>query len=847
MMQTVRYDNYFASLSAGRMQRCQEEGRMICTKRMVLGFACTALAAAVSAQQGGEPDSASQPDRAGVYRPANDTADQGARRQETSPTPEFWDSSEGTDDVEPSVAESQMPPGQAVGARSRSRLVEEIVVTAQKREESVQDVPISINAFSADLLDARGISDPTDLPRVTPGLTVGALAGFTITYLRGVGSDAFLMADPSVAMYIDGIYFPFAFGLAQNFGAVERIEVLKGPQGTLFGRNAVGGAISVVTRAPDFDVPEVSLQTSYGRFNDLQTRAHVNVPLTDALAISVSGLYNAAEPYRKGLVAGRPLPEEVSRGARVKLRWAPIDALDLTLGGFRLLQQGAGTQYAPNTDPSLLARAAGVQAQDSARGEVDTAAYFDVDNRVLYGQATLFTEGFDVKLLASDQYIQAAADTDFDGSPMPIASFGTSNQFADVQSAELQLLSNAGSWGADRVKWIGGLYYFRSTQGFDPVSLSVLGIDLADNRAFGLELPGAAFEALQRLVSPLGVGLPTGTISVVGLIGTESSAGFAQASVDITDWLAVTAGARYQVEERTILESSSAVTLTDGVVPLNDFERVSDTTRSFKPKLSFELRFAEGTLVFLSYQQAIKSSTFNVINISTPPDYVEPEELDAYEIGVKTRLFDGLVNLSAAAFHYRIKNLQVQFVSLLEGGAATFENAGNARVNGADFDMTAEMFPDLVSGLVLTAGGAFIDAKYTDYRDGSGFDEQTGLLTTDNDFSGNRVTRSPKFSGTVGLSRTIEVPGGALEIGADYYYNDGYFHLAQNGRYREQPHGLLGARVSYLYDRAGLRVTLFGSNLLDEDYNYSRFVNDFGQLDAKAPPRTYGLRLNWDV
>jgi iron complex outermembrane recepter protein len=826
---------------------------MMCWRRVILGLACGSVAASAAAQEGSEPGLVPRADSAIVHRSTNDTAEQEAPPEEPIPQDSTSANSfNGEDETGSSTAEIRMPaPSESEpdfpGVRPRSRLIEEIIVTAQKREESVQDVPISINAFSADLLDARGISDPNDLPRVTPGLTVGALAGFTITYLRGVGSDAFLMADPSVAMYIDGIYFPFAFGLAQNFGAVERIEVLKGPQGTLFGRNAVGGAISVITKAPDFDAPEVSLQTSYGRFDDLQTRAHVGIPLVDTLAISVSGIYNAAAPYRRGLVAGRPLPDEVSRGARVKLRWAPVDALDLTVGGFRLAQQGAGTQYAPNTDPSLLAQAAGVQPQDSSRGEVDTAAYFDVDNRVLYGQATLFTDSFDVKLLASDQYIRAAADTDFDGSPMPIASFGTSNQFADVQSMELQILSNGGSWGAGRSSWIGGIYYFRSTQGFDPVSLSPLGIDLANNRAFGLELPGASFDAIQRLVSPLGIGLPTGTITVVGLIGTESTAGFAQGSLDLTDWLAVTVGARYQVEERTILESSAGVTLTNGTVPLSDFQRVSDTTRSFKPKLSIDLRPSDDTLAFLSYQQAIKSSTFNVINIYTPPDYVEPEELEAYELGVKTRLFGGSVNLSAAAFHYRIRNLQVQFVSLLQGGAATFENAGDAKISGADFDMTAELFPDLVSGLVLTAGGAYIDAKYTDYRNGSGFNEQTGLLTTDNDFSGNRVTRSPKFSGTVGLSQTIDIPSGALELAADYYYNDGYFHLAQNGRYREQPYGLLGARISYLYERAGLRVTLFGNNLLDEDYNYSRFVNDFGQLDAKAPPRVYGLRLNWDI
>src|SRR5690606_24695221 len=114
----------------------------------------------------------------------------------------------------------------------RSRLVEEVVVTAQKREENLQDVPISVTALSADALDARGISDSRDLPLATPGLTITNAAGFALTYMRGIGTDAFFMTDPSVALYIDGIYFPFSHGAAQSFGAIERIEVLKGPQGT---------------------------------------------------------------------------------------------------------------------------------------------------------------------------------------------------------------------------------------------------------------------------------------------------------------------------------------------------------------------------------------------------------------------------------------------------------------------------------------------------------------------------------------------------------------------------------------------------------------------------------------
>src|SRR5690606_32930753 len=135
----------------------------------------------------------------------------------------------------------------------RSRFIEEIVVTAQKREQNLQDVPVSVQAFSGELLDALGVTDQTDLQRITPGLNVTTQVSYVMTFLRGIGTDATIAAEPSVATYIDGIYYPFASNLAQNFGAVDRIEVLKGPQGTLFGRSATGGAIAIYTEEPDLD------------------------------------------------------------------------------------------------------------------------------------------------------------------------------------------------------------------------------------------------------------------------------------------------------------------------------------------------------------------------------------------------------------------------------------------------------------------------------------------------------------------------------------------------------------------------------------------------------------------
>lgn len=723
--------------------------------------------------------------------------------------------------------------------RSHSRMIEEIVVTAQKREENLQDVPISISAFSADMLDAKGVSDPKDLPLVTPGLTIGSQAGFTVTYLRGVGSDAFLLGDPSVALYIDGVYFPFAHGQAQNFGAIERVEVLKGPQGTLFGRNAVGGAISVYTKAPSFTDNEISLQTTYQRFNDVQTRAHVNVPISDNFAVSVSGIYSNADNFRDGTINGNPMPQEIARGARVKLRWDPIENLDLTLAGFHIEQTGVSTMFATNSDPAPDFRAV-ITPQIGYDGANDAGDYFNLSNTVIYGQGTLNTDWFDVKLIASDQRLHTESAYDFDGSPTPLVYF-EAFQFADVRTAEAQIVSNADSWASDKLKWIAGYYFFKGRQGLDPVHFGVAGSVLDGVN----ELLAPVFSRLN--IPPL---LNDGELNAVGILDTDSNSIYAQGTYNFTDWAALTIGGRLQEEKRTIVDSSGAVnTPGDGPgIKYTDFSGNSDTTRSFSPKISPEFRLWDGGLLYLSYQTATKSSTFNVVNFLrfTQPEVVKAEKLTAYEVGLKTDLFEGSTRLSTAAFWYEIRNDQVQFISLLAGGAVTFQTAPASRVRGVDFDVTSQLFPSVFDGLVLTLGGAVLDPRYTDFPCGQGFNN-LGVYTACNDYTGQQIVRSPKFSGTVGLSQTFDVPGGSLELATDYYYNSGFYYLPQNTDFNhENAYGVMGARISYLYEQWNLRMTVFGKNVLNEKYNYSRFTNDFGALDALAPPAVYGVRLNWD-
>lgn len=762
--------------------------------------------------------------------------------------------------IEASPNTSAAAPAAEAAAASHSRMLEEVVVTAQKREENLQNVPISIQAFSGENLDARGVTDATALQRITPGLTITQSVGFTLIYLRGVGSDAFLLGDPSVAYYIDNIYFPFSQGLAQEFGALERIEVLKGPQGTLFGRNAVGGAVNVLTKAPKFGERSSSIESNFSNFATIENRVHTNIPLGDTAAMTVTAFYNTKDFYQQGRINQVPLSANadgealdpiISRAARIKLRWMPVEEVDATVAAMRYLSQGAGTLFQLNAYPSKLARLLGVDAQKGYNGALSDPVYQTIDNKVAYGDIKWNLPWFDLRLLGSDQLIRTGADYDYDGSPEAIVGFAGPRLYADVQSAEFQMLSNK-SWGPENLKWILGSYFFRSKSGYDDGLLqkvaAVNTLSTALRSLLGVQnLP----DFLQGLI-------PTGNALVYGKLGTRSMAYFAQGSLDLTDWMSLTLGGRYQTEKRYVIEAYDALPNADGsstpIYPLNpDSNLKSTTTKSFSPKVSVDFHLLDDVLVYASYQTATKSGTFNPLKLLRPVDYVAPEKTKALELGLKTSFFDGLMNFSGALFAYNTQNLQVQYVSLLNGGVVTFESAKAAQVRGMDFDLSAALLPNVFDDLALSLSAAYIPkAEFTDFKNGSGFadgtpDQGSGLFTVNNNFTGNRISRSPRFTGTVTLSKTWQVPGGPLELAGDYYYNSGFYYTAQNSALAEQgSYGLLGLRTSYLYEPWRLRTTIYGNNVLDKFYSIGALQADFGTNLSLGAPVTYGLRLSWD-
>ena len=333
--------------------------------------------------------------------------------------------------VDPALdAETEAAPTRAA---SSNRMVEEILVTAQKREESLQEVPISIQAFSPEALDARGVTQVTGLGEVVPGLQFTDVVGFTLVYLRGVGTDSFSpSSDPSVATYIDGVYLPAGHGVHQELGGIKRVEVLKGPQGTLFGRNSTGGAISIVTEEPSRDEPRMNMELSAGNFSARGLKGDVSMPLTDWLSFGVAGLYQKADPYNtQTRFAGQ---EYVSKAARFKLNIHPYDNWEIGLTYLNTGQISYAGTTSENTEPSLLSRTVfGIQPSEEDRdSDQDVKGVLDSGQDIFYGHFSWNLPSFDVKLIGSDVRNDTRfAQTDFDGSSQPVAAFNAFGNFAE--------------------------------------------------------------------------------------------------------------------------------------------------------------------------------------------------------------------------------------------------------------------------------------------------------------------------------------------------------------------------------------------------------------------------------
>lgn len=716
--------------------------------------------------------------------------------------------------------ESQHPEVQAEEAQG---LGNEILVTAQRRSERARDVPISISTFGADQLAAAGIVDTRSLTNIAPGVKIDRVGNFTIPVIRGVTTTITTPgADPNVATYLDGVYQASTLTNTFDLPDVERIEILRGPQGTLFGRNATGGAIQIITRSPSY-TPEGMVSLAYGSFNTFTARGFVTGPIVeDVAAISVAAFYEKGDTFYNNIRTGGPeLQGPESKLVRVKLQLDPSEAVRVTLAGRYSERQETVAVYGNALNGNTVAR-------------------------LLDPAAVIATRPFDVALNdeVAPQQVTAAdisLRVDIDTGGGTISSL---TSFVDARTTNV----------------------LDSDYAFTPNGLGVnFFVDVFDHyfaqeTNYVSELDGPFNFSLGNFISigesgwdPLGVQTPLFGVSIFGRQSVDSIAGFGEIYVDVTDRFSVIAGLRYSWEKRQ-LQSALAFGAVD--LPMPDLaSRGARTWDAFTPRVSLRYALNPDANVYATFSEGFKSGVFNTAALNA--DLADPETLQSYEIGFKGRVFD-ILSLDVAAFHYDYRNLQANIFTNVNGlPLSILTNAASARIRGLEADATLQ-----VSGnFNLRAAFSVLDAQYEDFRSAAiaspctnipvagpcstiGVPNLTGNTTVAFDASGMRMVRTPEFTATLTANGGADVAGGRLDASATLYYSSS-LNFTLDGRVRQQGYAMLDARLAWSPDNSGLTFAVFGRNLTDQAVIAGTFVTDSADGISFAPPRAVGLSAEY--
>ncbi len=717
-------------------------------------------------------------------------------------------------------------------------VIEEIIVTARKREESLQDVPIAVSAFSGESLSNKGVTNVAQVAHYTPGLEMDSTAAISgssaalTAFIRGIGmSDFLLTIDPGVGLYVDDVYVARSVGGMVDLLDIERVEVLKGPQGTLFGRNTIGGAVSIHSRDPGEELTG-NISITVGTDERLDFRGSLDVPLGERLFSSFSfssktkdgygtrlpfpddyipksvpagtapDAYGGGELYGNGdklgevntqsarakfLYTGDNLQARLSIDATRTRETAPVSTL---LGFTPTFGTGAALADAYNAAvlgllaPGVLPPLDGpiydqrwiTGDEHTTWGNAPSQSDYDLFGVALTLNWTLGS--VDVKSITAYRDLDSAFGRDGDSSPMVIDH--TRNEYEHEQfSQEFQF---TGTLLNERLNWVAGVYYFEE-DGYDRVQVP-LGLDID----LGLTgLPGTVINLW---------------LDEANDVENTSKAVFAQVTYDFTPNFSATLGVRHTKDEKDY----SPTHVTQGVDPLNLL--TDDASASFNdtsPRLSVDYRWNDNVFTYASYSAGFKSGGFTGRTVD-PKDGArpfDPEEAETYEVGIKLDFDRARIN--AALFRTDYTDLQV---INQEGITPITVNAGKSEINGIELEIL--VLP--TDNLTLLFGYSYLDADYTEITDPN--------ATIDDTFD---FANTPENSFNVSADYAINFDSGELLLRADYNWKDDHFNDAENTPLLAQDSfGLLNLSASFTTAERW-KVSAGVTNATDELYLYSGF------------------------
>ncbi|HWW63586.1 MAG TPA: TonB-dependent receptor [Sphingomonadaceae bacterium] len=707
--------------------------------------------------------------------------------------------------------------------------IQDIVVTAQRREETVQKSSLTIQVLSSDELARKGVTQARDLVQLVPGLQIANGGNQTQTYIRGIGDfSSTALGQSAVAYNFDGVYIGDQVSVSPLFYDVSRVEVLKGPQGTLYGRNSSGGAINIVTNRPTDELGG-QISVEFGNYDSIRTTGAINLPLTETLA--VRGAFNYVD--RDGYLSDGT-DDDKQQSGRLQLLWKPTERVSILVsgdiehvGGYGpgavLLPRQDGTgKFTGAVDPinnaALIAGAGGLGGFVRVPGSgIPETAITDAHGPISA------RDNLQRNIMAEINVDLGFADLTF------IPAYRTSNNkyfgnlpgfpFIDnekthQQSYELRLSKNT-----DTIKAVAGIFY--------------LDLDQKVNQA--------------AVISSV---IPTLTSTIDPKLGTKSYAAFAQATLSLTDSLRLIAGGRYTHEDRTI--EGSRVTL----ATTQDYEGDANFN-SFTFRAGAEYDLTPRNMLYATVSKGFKSGGFNTFAPTADRSNVyRPETLYSYTVGVRNRFFDNRVQFNVEGFYWDYKNSQQSHLAFDPLGNQQFLtfNAASATSYGVDADLAFRPTPnDRFTATVAYLHTKFDDFTYAipvgNYREGSvGCPVTLGATEATIDCSGMPLPRAPKWSGTAGYQHSFDLAdGSSIVAGGDMSF----------GSRRYSAVDYIAAEHLKGYVRFNANLTY---NLPDDQFSITAFVKNIGNRatylgGVEAPlspgyvytvvdaPRTYGIRL----
>lgn len=720
----------------------------------------------------------------------------------------------------------------------------DIIVTSQRRSESIQSVPLSVQAFSAAALQDRGVRSAQDLAQFTPNVAISSPmgpGGQPNVTIRGVGLNDFNTnnAGPN-GVYVDEFYVSAPSAQGTSFFDIARVEILKGPQGTLYGRNTSGGAVNVVTAAPTRDMSGYA-RASYGSYNSVDVEAAIGGPLTSTLSARVSGLYDYSDGFMYNRFLGVRQNGTNNLGLRTQLLWEPNSRLKVLLKGqiTDLETRPIGYKAFGTLDPNTGAVCAATDV--FANNCVDLFGYAGSDSfYVTDSNRTQKTTMRDILSTLRVEYdLDSVQLTSVSGYNYNSRFFPDNTDSNPYRSIEIDFGSK--SWEVtqelrlsqerEQYNWVGGVYYLQEILKQDqPLRLL---LDLDD------------------LIGPGGADGISGIQSTANRQLTRSLAAFGQFEWLATEKLRLIAGGRYTWERKdfsTLSYQQLQLGGKDNFGPIQDTVATDDYLigRRFNFKVAANYRFTPDVMAFANIATGYKAGGFNGGFLSNDPDVrllqlrpIKPETVTSYEVGLKSQFLDRTVTFNISGFYNDYRNQQISLLvpNPVENQPSFFalDNAPRARTFGIDSDVTVRP----TKNLTLSAQLGLLNAKLLEFISTRDVNQP--------DYSGNRLAQAPSTSLTLAIDYTLPVAANELKLHYDNNYRSSQFFEASNSPYTEHPeYWLHNARISFEMAN-GVELGAYARNFTGTKYLIfmSNLTDPFGMLQSVVgAPRTFGVDLN---